>query len=166
MEFWQKSRQQRSSRIIMKEFQSHMVENSDSCRFNLMLFFKMLNKQQSQLQNVHFMLMHHQEQTHNLESKQQRSVHDICADHVNRQYSTKLNYIHFLICQFCWKQSVFVLFMYTMKKNCCLDSSLWVTECAHDGALESNEHSLTKIVIYLKQIVPYFSCACRSLNFS
>ena len=36
------------------------------------------------------MLMRHHEQTHELESKQQRSVHHIREDHINRQHSTEL----------------------------------------------------------------------------
>ena len=36
------------------------------------------------------MLMRHHEQTHELESKQQRSVHHIREDHLNRQHSTEL----------------------------------------------------------------------------
>ena len=36
------------------------------------------------------MLMRHHEQTHELESKQQRSVHHLREDHINRQHSTEL----------------------------------------------------------------------------
>jgi len=49
-----------------------------------------LNKRQSQLENAHSMLMRHHEQTHDLEGKQQRSVHHIREDHINRQHSTEL----------------------------------------------------------------------------
>ena len=49
-----------------------------------------MNKRQSQLENAHSMLMRHHEQTHELESKQQRSVHHIREDHINRQHSTEL----------------------------------------------------------------------------
>lgn len=37
------------------------------------------------------MLMRHHEQTHELESKQQKSVHYLREDHINRQHSTELN---------------------------------------------------------------------------
>lgn len=37
------------------------------------------------------MLMRHHEQTHELESKQQRAVHNIREDHVKRQHQTELN---------------------------------------------------------------------------
>ena len=52
--------------------------------------FQELNKRQSQLENAHSMLMRHHEQTHDLEGKQQRSVHHIREDHINRQHSTEL----------------------------------------------------------------------------
>ena len=50
-----------------------------------------LNKRQSQLENAHSMLMRHHEQTHELETKQQRSVHFLREDHLNRQHSTELS---------------------------------------------------------------------------
>ena len=37
------------------------------------------------------MLMRHHEQTHELEAKQQRSVHNLREDHVKRQHQTELN---------------------------------------------------------------------------
>ena len=37
------------------------------------------------------MLMRHHELTHELESKQQKSVHHLREDHINRQHSTELN---------------------------------------------------------------------------
>lgn len=37
------------------------------------------------------MLMRHHEHTHELESKQQKSVHFLREDHINRQHSTELN---------------------------------------------------------------------------
>ena len=52
--------------------------------------FQELNKRQSQLENAHSMLMRHHEQTHELESKQQCSVHHICEDHKNQQFSKEL----------------------------------------------------------------------------
>ena len=56
----------------------------------MFVFLQELNKQQSQLENAHSMIMRHHEQTHELESKQQRSVHHLREDHINRQHSTEL----------------------------------------------------------------------------
>ena len=52
------------------------------------------------------MLMRHQEQTHELESKQQRSVHHMHEDHMNRQHSKELTKQG----QFCWMLPVYVIF--------------------------------------------------------
>ena len=56
-----------------------------------LLQFQELNKRQSQLESAHAMLMRHHEQTHELEAKQQRSVHNLREDHVKRQHQTELN---------------------------------------------------------------------------
>lgn len=50
-----------------------------------------LNKRQSQLESAHTMLMRHHELTHELETKQQKSVHGLREDHIFRQHSTELN---------------------------------------------------------------------------
>merc|ERR1712066_207053 len=50
-----------------------------------------LNKRQSQLESAHAMLMRHHEHTHELESKQQKSVHFLREDHVCKQHQTELN---------------------------------------------------------------------------
>ena len=50
-----------------------------------------MNKRQSQLESAHEMLMRHHEQTHELETKQQRSVHNVREDHICKQHSTELN---------------------------------------------------------------------------
>merc|ERR1712029_167738 len=49
-----------------------------------------LNKRQSQCESAHSMLMRHHEQTHELETKQQRAVHNLREDHVSKQHSTEL----------------------------------------------------------------------------
>lgn len=43
------------------------------------------------MESAHAMLMRHHEHTHELESKQQKSVHFLREDHINRQHSTELN---------------------------------------------------------------------------
>ena len=53
--------------------------------------FQELNKRQSQLESAHEMLMRHHEQTHELEMKQQRSVHNVREDHICTQHHTELN---------------------------------------------------------------------------
>merc|ERR1712055_473847 len=49
-----------------------------------------LNKRQNQLESAHSMLLRHHEQTHELETKQQRAVHNLREDHVSRQHQTEL----------------------------------------------------------------------------
>merc|ERR1711962_1725668 len=49
-----------------------------------------LKKRQSQLESAHAMLLRHHEMTQELESKQQRSVHHLREDHINRQHRTEL----------------------------------------------------------------------------
>ncbi|XP_059090502.1 serine/threonine-protein kinase Tao-like [Tigriopus californicus] len=48
-----------------------------------------LNKRQTQLENAHAMLMRHHVQTHELEVKQQKTVHNLREDHVRRQHQTE-----------------------------------------------------------------------------
>lgn len=50
-----------------------------------------LNKRQTQLENAHAMLMRHHVQTHELEVKQQKTVHNLREDHVRRQHQTELS---------------------------------------------------------------------------
>ena len=55
------------------------------------LWFQELNKRQSQCESAHSMLMRHHELTHELETKQQRAVHNLREDHVSKQHQTELN---------------------------------------------------------------------------
>lgn len=50
-----------------------------------------LNKRQAQLEQAHWMLLRHHEKTQELEYRQQRSVHALKEDQVQRQHQTELS---------------------------------------------------------------------------
>ena len=49
-----------------------------------------LNKRQQQLEQAHAMLLRHHEKTQELEYRQQRAVHSLREDQVQRQHATEL----------------------------------------------------------------------------
>lgn len=69
------------------------VENAEFPIFQSKLIHNIpqeLNKRQQQLEQAHAMLLRHHEKTQELEYRQQRAVHSLREDQVQRQHATEL----------------------------------------------------------------------------
>lgn len=80
-----------SERLVLLTYLSGNKVGLGHCIYDVVLSDQELNKRQQQLEQAHAMLLRHHEKTQELEYRQQKAVHQLREEQIQRQHHTELS---------------------------------------------------------------------------